>query len=87
MTHNESPQFSEFDVMTAPVEIEMVTDELGTMELVMREYPRLHSIYQKNKYDLLESPATHFTRSEKIRILTKANLPTIAKLIYGDEDE
>ncbi len=84
MNRSELPPISDFDSLVAPLEVELVCDELGIMEGVIREYPNLKHTFTKSKDKLLSDPTAFFVSNEETRIMTEASSPAIAKLIYGD---
>lgn len=84
MSNPELTPISEFDLITAPLEIDLVCEELGVMEHVIRDYPKLKSTFSKSKDNLLNDPAAFFVHQEKTRIVTEAKFPSIAKIVYEE---
>jgi uncharacterized protein (UPF0276 family) len=74
----------EFDLITAPLEIEYVTEELGTHELIIRDYPRLARIFNETKCEILIDPTSFLVSSIETQIMTEREYPVLAKIFYKE---
>jgi hypothetical protein len=74
----------EFDLITAPLEIEYVTEELVTHELVIRCYPKLADTFKDAKCEILADPTSFLVRSIETQIVTERSHPALAKIFYKE---
>jgi hypothetical protein len=83
MRSQELPPIDEFDLITAGIEIDYVTEELGVMELIIRDYPKLTKQFNETKKSILVDPTSFLIHSLETQIMTERELPALAKIIYG----
>ena len=86
MNSSERSPIDEFDLLTARLEIEKVTNALGIIEEVVRKYPDLHNTFEQSRYELLESPTAHFVNSEEARMVAERDYPALARIMYVEDD-